>query len=94
MTLLIKTTYHDRYEPVRVNRSSNANRAVAQCVYHMQVNHYGATVAEVYDAYTGELHAQVRRYKSGEIKIVYRRDPRKFECRIAASALFDAMERK
>lgn len=87
MTLPIKTVYHDPHEPVRVNRSRDANRAVAQCVYHMQVNHYGATVAEVYDTYTGELHAQVRRYASGDIKIVYQRDPRQFERRLSLHAL-------
>ena len=91
MILTIKTVYSDRKGVLKTNSSADANRAVAQCVYHMQVNHYGATVAEVYDDYTGELHAQVRRLMSGEIRIVYKRDPRKFERRLSLYALAGAL---
>jgi hypothetical protein len=87
MTLDIKTVYLSRGAELKVNRSSDANRAVAQCVYHMQVNHYGARVAEVYDSHTGELHAQVLRRISGDIKIVYRRDPCKYERKLSLHAL-------
>jgi hypothetical protein len=78
--------YHD---PVQVNSSSDANWAVAKCVAHMQVNHYQASSAEVYDDNTGELHAIVTRSVNGQIRIEYRRDPVKFETRLAIGALFE-----
>ena len=77
--------YHD---PIQVNSASDANWAVAKCVAHMQINHYEATSAEVYDDNTGELHAIVTRSINGQIRIDYRRDPIKFETRLAIGALF------
>lgn len=88
----IKTKYYvgKRYhDPVRVNHSSDANTAVATCVLHMQINHYGATSAEVYDDESGQLHAIVTRSISGQIQIAYKRDPLKYETRLAIGALFD-----
>ena len=77
----IKTVYFLNREVVRTNSSLDANRAVAQCILHMQINHYGANAAEVYDEATGQLHAQVKRKVNGDIVIVYRRDPTKYEYR-------------
>lgn len=87
----IKTKYYrnKRYhDPIQVNSASDANWAVAKCVAHMQVDHYSATSAEVYDDNTGELHAIVTRSINGRIQIEYRRDPVKFETRLAIGALF------
>lgn len=81
----IKTVYHIRKQEPKVNRSKNANRAVTQCVAHMQINHYGAHLAEVFDAETGELHAQVRRKADGSLHIYYKRDPLQFETKYAVS---------
>lgn len=78
---------HINLDPAFTNSSKDSNRAVAQCVYHMQINHYGARVAEVFDSESGELHAQVKRAINGNIEIVYKRDPAKFETRLALSAL-------
>lgn len=86
-TLNIKTVYYIRGRDPKVLRSKDANRAVAQCVAHMQINHYGSHVAEVFDDVTGELHAQIRRKVNGEIHIWYKRDPREFETRFAMSFL-------
>jgi hypothetical protein len=77
--------YHD---PVQINSASDANTAVATCVLRMQINQYSATSAEVYDDNTGELHAIVTRSINGQIRIDYRRDPVKFETRLAIGALF------
>lgn len=88
----IKTKYYQgkRYnEPLQVNSSRDANTAVATCVLHMQVNHYGATSAEVYDNDSGQLHAIVTRSVTGMIQIAYKRDPIKYETRLAIGALFD-----
>ena len=91
----IKTVYRLAGEQVHVNSSSNPNRAVAQCVAHMQVNHYGATVAEVYDDTSGALHAVVKRHVQGNINIAYKRDPLSFEpMRLAASAVLNVKTTK
>lgn len=97
MQRLIKTKFYrgKRYhDPVQVNSSSDANWAVAKCVAHMQVNHYQATSAEVYDDNTGELHAIVTRSINGRIQIEYRRDPQKYETRLAIGALFGKQKEK
>lgn len=76
MKRLVKTSYMDgSYDRIKVTSSSDANRAVANCVMRMQVNEYGATVAEVYDDETGDLHAVVKRWVDGRLNIVYHRDP-------------------
>ena len=91
----IKTSFYLGKDTVHVNSSTDANRAVAQCVAHMQVNHYGATVAEVYDHTTGELHAVVKRHVQGSINISYRRDPLAFEpMRLAAGSVLNAKVKK
>jgi len=87
MFMTIKTVYHIRGKSPKVNRSYNANRAVMQCVAHMQINHYGAHVAEVYDDGTGELHAQVKRKADGSLHIHFQRDPQNFETKYAMSHL-------
>jgi len=74
-TRTIATEYSFRGNVVKVNRSANPNKAVATCILHMQINQYGATVAEVYDLETGELHAQIKRQTNGNITIAYKRDP-------------------
>jgi hypothetical protein len=87
----IKTKFYinKRYsDPVRVNSSSNANVAVARCILHLQIGHYNADAAEVYDDETGELHAQIKRSVNGNIVIVYKRDPLKFQARLAIGSLF------
>ncbi len=87
----IKTVFYDGREEVHTNSSSNPNRAVAQCVAHMQVNHYSATAAEVFDHTTGELHAVVKRHVQGNINIVFKRNPLAFEpMRLAATPLLQS----
>lgn len=88
----IRTKYYrnNKYaEPVKVNSSGNTNQAVATCIYYMQVDFYDASVAEVYDDESGQLHAQIRRKMNGNIEIVYKRDSRQYEARLAVGALFD-----
>lgn len=87
MKLLIKTVYYRRGEDPKITRSGNANRAVATCILHMQINQYGSHIAEVYDDDTGELHAQIKRSVSGTITIVYSRDPLKYETKYAPGYL-------
>jgi hypothetical protein len=79
----IKTVYYRRGKDPKVNRSKDANRAVGTCVLHMQINQYGAHLAEVYDAETGERHCAVKRSVTGKLTIEYDRDPAKFETKYA-----------
>lgn len=83
----IKTVYFRRGADPKVNHSKNANRAVTTCIAHMQINHYGSHLAEVYDAETGELHAQVKRSKDGSLHIYYNRDPLEYETKYAIGHL-------
>lgn len=94
----IKTKYYvgKRYsDPIQTNSGNNANMAVATAVLHMQVAHYRdenrnpATSCEVYDNESGQLHAVVTRSPLGLIQIAYKRDPEKYETRLAIGALFD-----
>lgn len=83
----IKTVYHIEGKKPRVLRSKDANRAVAQCVRHMIINHYGSHIAEVFDDETGELHAQLKLMKDGTLVVYMKRDATKFETRFALSYL-------
>lgn len=83
----IKTVYHIRDGSTRTNHSKNANRAVSRCVDHMQIDHYNAHFAEVYDAETGELHAQLKWHRDGSLRIYLKRNPRDFETKYAISHL-------
>ena len=70
----IETHYYNRKELVKTTRAVYANSAVLHCVNHMQMNHYGATVAEVFDGGTGTLHAVVTRSKADRIEIIFKRE--------------------
>jgi hypothetical protein len=74
--LPIHTHYftHAGGRAVRINRAGSALRAVPLCVEHMQLNHYEATVAEVFDTRGGVLHAVIRRTVEGNIRIVFKRE--------------------
>lgn len=69
----IQTVYKRGNRVVKINTASYANNAVLNCVHHMQHDHYGATLAEVYDSHTGVLHAVVVRTLKG-MHIVFKRD--------------------
>ena len=82
----IKTVFYADKEIVKTNSGTDANMAVARCILHMQINRYGAQVAEVFDSETGELHAAIRRHVSGTITITYKRDPSQYERRLSLQA--------
>jgi adenine deaminase len=73
-TMDISTVYYRGKLVVKANRASRANNAVPRAVAHMQINRYQASVAEVFDLTTGELHAVIRRAVSGDIHIVFKRE--------------------
>lgn len=82
----IKTAYWLSREVVKTNAAIDCNRAVAQCVAHMQVNRYGATMAEVYDVDTGQLYAQINRSVRGDIRIAYQYNPQDYARKLALSS--------
>jgi hypothetical protein len=100
----IKTKYYvgKRFsDPIQTNSGKDANMAVATAVLHMQIAQYrdidgnAATSCEVYDNESGQLHAIVTRAPaSGQIQIAYKRDPAKYETRLAIGALFDTPKSK
>lgn len=73
MTRNIQTTFYVGKKVVKNNTAMYANSAVLRCVDHMQTNHYHASVAEVFDNDTGELHAVIKRNIKG-IVIVFKRE--------------------
>jgi hypothetical protein len=88
MSRPIKTIYYGhRKQVLQINTSNDANRAVAQCVAHMQTNHYKATSAQVHDDTDGVLHADVHRSVKGTITIHYSRDPEAYHNRYALAAV-------
>lgn len=72
----VQTVYYFVEAVVKINYAAHSNTAVLRAVDHMQLNHYGATVAEVFDNTTGTLHAVVTRSFElpGKIEIVFRRE--------------------
>jgi len=74
VTYHIKTVYYAHNKSVvKINHAGHANSAVPRCVYHMQLNRYEATVAEVFDDASGVLHAVITRSVNGDIKIIFKR---------------------
>lgn len=74
----IVTTYYADMKAKKLVRTTQAkwsNNAVLHAVNHMQLNHYEASVCEVYDAQSGTLHAViVRRPTRDKIEIVFKRE--------------------
>ena len=70
----IVTKYYFRREVMRINRSVHPDRAVLNCIYHLQRNDYQASIAEVVNEDTGKLYAVVTRNINGKITIRYQSD--------------------
>lgn len=88
---LIKTEYYLNGRLVHTNSATDANRAVGRCVEYMQIDYYGADVAQVYDAETAELHVELKWHKEGDLRIKYKRDPKKYARRLAPQAIIAAV---
>lgn len=85
MARSIQTTYYSRgigrsKQEVKVNLAKHARTAVLNAIDHMQMDHYGAAVAEVYDLETGELHAVITSAVTGKLSLVFLRDPKSPVC--------------
>lgn len=70
----------DHKTPVKVNLSASPQSAVMLAVGHMQMNDYGAELCNVFDNQTAELHAVIKHYPDGHIRILFKRDPRTPTC--------------
>jgi hypothetical protein len=71
-TRTIVTHYYNGSEIVKTNASSRIERAVPNCIAHMQFKDYDATAAEVFDSQTGRLYVQVKGHPTGDISITFR----------------------
>lgn len=71
-------------EVIRVNRSSDVKRAVSLAVMHLQngdsLDYSRAFVVSIYNDDTGELYSVITYSVVGEIKILFRRDPKNPTC--------------
>lgn len=70
--------YNSKKEVVRRTASVHPRTATLCAVDHLQMDHYRATVAEVFDSHTGTLHAVIARV-GRKVEIIYKRDPVRFE---------------
>lgn len=73
----IVTTYYEDFKgknPVKVIRSMHANSACKNCFDHMQLNHYGASLAEIADERDGQPHAVFKRHINGNVEAIFKRE--------------------
>lgn len=70
----IQTVYYRGNQIVKMTRSGSAFKAVPNCIRHMQINEYEATVAECFDLRDGVLHAVIRRSVEGNLHIIFKRE--------------------
>jgi hypothetical protein len=73
----ILTVYYADFQarhPVKKIRSMHANTACTACFNHMQLNHYGAAIAEVHDERDGVLHAVFKRSINGDVHALFERE--------------------
>lgn len=73
----IRTCYYFGRDLLHTNCAKNANRAVMFAVDHMQKDHYGASVAEVYDETDGTLHCVLKNERKDgllQMRIIYKRE--------------------
>ena len=67
--------FNGKEKIVKRKRGAHARSMVLRTVDHLQVDEYSASVAEVYDHTTGELHAVLRRTPR-QVVVLYKRDPK------------------
>ena len=73
----IETRYYNRKrEVIQINRAIYARTAVLRAVDHMQLDDYGAHVAEVFDIENGALHAVLVTDVKRQMRIIFKRDPK------------------
>ena len=66
------TTYSYKRHIMKKNVSTRLDMVVPTCIYHMQKNHYKASIAEIHCKETGKLYAVITRNIRGQIKIIYK----------------------
>jgi hypothetical protein len=69
----IQTDYYFNDNLIRSNFAKYASKAVPTAVNHMQLNHYGADVAEVHNNIVGKLHAVITYSVVGKMEIIFKR---------------------
>lgn len=80
MQRLIQTDYNLNKETKKVTHTTTAKKAVTNAISHLQENDYGANIVIVTDTETAELHAIIKMSPTGNISIVFKRDPKSPTC--------------
>lgn len=71
----IVTVYYYKHLIQKTTRGQFADRAVLNCIMHLQKNDYAATIAEIRDDVSGKLIAIITRNVLGKITIRYQNTP-------------------
>lgn len=89
MTYAIKTAFWRDGKCVRLNSSTDIDRAVGQAIYHMRRNTNRADYVEVYDTSDADLlHAQVKRSPATGTIQIYDRSKDKLKVNRRAATPF------
>ena len=73
--------FNGKKDPVHTNAGRYPRTMILHAVDHLQLDSYGAKVAEIFDQDNGILHGVLRMYLvegKPKIEILYKRDPKKF----------------
>lgn len=79
LTRPITTAYIEEGVVLKRFTANNPNAALMRCFGHMAMNHYGASVAQVYSTETGRLFGEVVRHKDNKVEVTMKVDPKTFD---------------
>jgi len=75
----ITTAYIEQGEVVKKLTASNPNSAMMRAFGHMAMNHYGASVVQVYSTETGRLYCEFVLRKDGKLETTFKANPADFD---------------
>lgn len=75
----ITTAYLEQGAVIKRITSNSPNSATMRAFGHMMMNHYGASVVQVYSTETGRLYSEFKRKKDGQVIPTFKTDPTKFD---------------
>lgn len=75
----ITTAYIEEGRIVKRITANSPNAAMMRCFMHMTMNHYGASVAQIYSTETARLYAEIVRHKDNRVEITMKTNPTTFD---------------
>lgn len=75
----ITTAYIEEGVVVKKLHSVNPNSALMRAFGHMAMNHYGASVVQVYSTQNGRLYGELVRTKQDQVMTTFKADPKNFD---------------